>query len=239
MARKTNPKAAVKADANAVRPSAANTLEVEAKPGEHHLKTLARLSLNPGVRHAQLAMAFASQAFGDKHQPSIMDSTEVLAEYLAAAEKGDKRLASRLLTAQAISLDGMFTDLARRSANNMGQYLDAADRYMRLALKAQTACRTTLEALAKIHQPREQTVKHVHVNDGGQAVVADHVHHHTGGSENGKSNEQSDATGTVGERAALPGPDPFGNGVPIPSGEGQAAMPHARRHEPRRAQGQS
>ncbi|OYU35259.1 MAG: hypothetical protein CFE35_09710 [Novosphingobium sp. PASSN1] len=43
-------------------------------------------------------------------------------------------------------------------------------RYMRLALKAQAACRSTLEALARLHQPREQTVKHVHVSEGGQAV---------------------------------------------------------------------
>src|SRR3546814_5532823 len=87
--------------------------------------------------------------------------------------KGDLSLASRIFTSQAISLDALFTDMARRSGNNMGHYPDAADRYMRLALKAQAACRSTLEALARLHQPREQTVKHVHVNEGGQAVVAE------------------------------------------------------------------
>jgi len=224
-------KASASTGKNAVRPNAATVLEVERKPNEESSKTLARVTLDPGVRHAQLAMAFAIQAFGDKHQPSIMDSTEVLAESLAKAVHGDKRLASRLLAAQAISLDAMFTELARRSANNLGQYLDASERYMRLALKAQSACRTTLEALAKIHQPREQTVKHVHVNDGGQAVVADHVHH-TGGAGNEKPNEQSDATRTVGERAALPCPDPSWNGMPSPGSQGSAALQDARRDEP-------
>ena len=100
---------------------------------------------------------------------------------------------------------------------------------MRLALKAQSASRSTLEALAKLHQPREQTVKHVHVNSGGQAVVADAIHQHTGGAENAKTIEQSHATGSDGTIAALPSPDPFGNGVPIPSCEGQAAMQDARR----------
>lgn len=38
--------------------------------------------------------------------------------------------------------------------------------------------RATLEALAKLHQPREQTVKHVHVNEGGRAIVADQIHQH-------------------------------------------------------------
>jgi hypothetical protein len=81
---------------------------------------------------------------------------------------------------------------------------------MRLALKAQANCRATLETLGKLHQPREQTVKHVHVNEGGQAVVADHFHQHTGGKENGQSSEQPYATGTAGESTALSSPDPIG-----------------------------
>src|SRR3546814_10476843 len=100
---------------------------------------------------------------------------------------------------------------------------------MRRTLKAQAACRSTLEALARLHQPREQTVKHVHVNEGGQAVVADHFHQHTGDRENGKSVKQSDETGAAGTIAALPSPDPLGNGVPIPSSEGEAARQDARR----------
>src|SRR3546814_12316427 len=127
--------------------------------------------------------------------------------------------------------------MARRSGNNMGHYPDAADRYMRLALKAQAACRSTLEALARLHQPREQTVKHVHVNEGGQAVVADHFHQHTGDRENGTSVKQSDAPGSAGTIAALPSPYPLAHGVPIPSRSGEAAMEEARRSHTRRASG--
>src|SRR3546814_11161604 len=82
---------------------------------------------------------------------------------------------------------------------------------------------------------RPQTVKHVHVNEGGQAVVADHFHQHTGDRENGKSVKQSDATGAAGTIAALPSPDPLGNGVLIPSREGEAAMQDARRDQSRSA----
>lgn len=100
-------------------------------------------------------------------------------------------MASDILSAQAVVLDTMFTELARRASLNMGQYIEASERYMRLALKAQANCRATLEALGKLHQPREQTVKHVHLNEGGQAIVADQIHQHTGGQENGKTDEQS------------------------------------------------
>src|SRR3546814_11021539 len=72
------------------------------------------------------------------------------------------------------------------------------------------------------------------VNEGGQAVVADHFHQHTGDRENGKSVKQSDATGAAGTIAALPSPDPLGNGVPIPSREGAAAMQDARPEDRRR-----
>ncbi len=84
--------------------------------------------------------------------------------------------------------------------------------------------------LAKLHQPREQTDRHVHVNEGGQAVVADHFHHHAGAAKNDKSVKQSDATEAAGACAALPGPDANGSGVPVPGSERQAAVPHARRH---------
>lgn len=40
-----------------------------------------------------------------------------------------------------------------------------------IALKAQANCRATLEALVKLHQPREQTVKHVHVRIGVPALM--------------------------------------------------------------------
>ena len=90
-------------------------------------------------------------------------------------------MATRILASQATSLDAMFTELARRASVNMAEYPQAMERYMRLAFKAQSASRSTLEALARLHQPREQTVRHVHVNDGGQAVIADQFHHHDAG----------------------------------------------------------
>lgn len=211
-----------------------NTLQIVEKEGDDRDVLLAKVALAPGARHATTASNFAASLFSDKHQSPIMASTAALGETMAAAGRGDKAMASDILAAQAVVLDTMFTELARRSAANLGQYIDAADRYMRLALKAQANCRATLEALAKLHQPREQTVKHVHVNEGGQAIVADHIHQHAGGRENEKNCEQSHATGPAGECPALLGADPQGNGVPIPGGDGSEAVQDARRDQSRR-----
>ena len=216
-------------DDGLVAPGETGKMEVVKRDDEKVGRTLARITLDPQTRNANLAMSFGSQMFGDRLKPEIAESSAVLGEEIQRAMKGDLSLVTRIFTSQAISLDTLFTEMAGRAGNNLGQYPDTADRYMRLALKAQGACRSTLEALAKLHQPREQTVKHVHVNSGGQAVVTDTIHQHAGGTENAKTTEQSLATGTAGIGPALLGTDPFGCGVPIPSGERQAAMQDARR----------
>jgi len=211
-----------------VKPKA-NKVPVEIREGETDGHALARVSLDPLTRHANIGGAFAEQMFAGHQRPSIADNVAVLGDEVTKAANGDLTLVSRILASQAVSLDAMFTDMARRSIENMGQYLNAGERYMRLALKAQSASRATLDSLAKLHQPREQTVRHVHVNDGGQAIVADQFHHHGGSGKNGKSDEQSQAACAAGECAALPCPNASGDGVPIASREGAEAVQDARR----------
>ena len=203
-------------------------LEVEKRKDEKVGKTLARLTLDPQTRNASVAMVYGGAMFGDNHRPDLMQSSEALAEEITRAMAGDLSLASRVYASQAITLDAMFTELARRAAMNLGQYPQAVERFARLALKAQSNCRATLEALARLHQPREQTVRHVHVNEGGQAIIAEEFHNHSGGKENGQSVNQCHATGAAGQSPSLPSPDAQGNEVPISSSEREAAMPHAR-----------
>ena len=110
-------------------------------------------------------------------------------------------------------------DLALQVHTGARGSLQSAERYGRLAFKAQSNCRATLEALAKLHQPREQTVKHVHVNEGGQAVVADQFHQHTGGRENAKSNGQPHALESMGAASGQPlrSANPVREALPIAS----------------------
>lgn len=72
----------------------------------------------------------------------------------AEASSGDLSALERLLSAQAQTLNALFTEFARRAALNMGEHLNATDTYTRLALKAQSQCRATIEALAEIKNPR-------------------------------------------------------------------------------------
>jgi len=130
-----------------------------------------------------------------------------------------------ILTSQAMALDSIFTLLVARSEANVENHFDASERFMRMALKAQSQCRTTIETLDKMVRDGTQTIKHVHVdNRGGQAVIADTVQ--TGG-HNEKTDKQSHAKRYEGSQ--MLGHDPQGNGVPIPGRKGKEAVQDARR----------
>jgi hypothetical protein len=75
-----------------------------------------------------------------------------------------------MLNAQAVSLNSIFAELARRSALNVGEHMDAMERYMRLALKAQGQCRATLETLAAIKNPPVVFARQANISNGPQQV---------------------------------------------------------------------
>ena len=217
-----------------------NALTVEQTPDETGAQAMARKLLQPTLKNAVAASAFTGKMLGSEFEtPGISDYVEHVQSVTRKAADGDLAMASKILAAQAVTLDSMFAELARRAAINMGEYINSAERYGRLALRAQSNCRTTLEALAKLHQPREQTVRHVHVNEGGQAVVANNFHNHTGGQKNAENVDQphTPETRAAGESAAMLGQDAQGNGVPVPSDQRGEAVPNARGQRQRRAPG--
>ena len=82
---------------------------------------------------------------------------------------GDMSSVEAMLFGQAKVLETMFTSLARRAANQDG--LKQFQCNLTLALKAQAQCRSTLEALAEIKNPRPvQFVKQANMTTGPQQV---------------------------------------------------------------------
>ena len=202
-----------------------DSLRVDTKPGTTSERRLAEVALDPAAHGMATAQDFTKNAFGKQ---SVTDTYQIVQEAIAAAEKGDHSRQRAMLAGQSIALNTIFTEMARRAACNMGEHLKATELYMRLAFKAQAQCRATVEALDRLTNGHVQTVKHVHVAEGGQAVIADQFHNHDGGLKNGQIAEQPHGTGPVGTSPALYGPDPFGSGVPISGDQGQEAMPVAR-----------
>lgn len=88
-----------------------------------------------------------------------------------ALRKGDLTDAERMLMAQASTLDVVFNQLARRAAMSADHALNACDAYLRLALKAQSQCRATLESLSLVKNPRSVSfVQQANIANGPQQV---------------------------------------------------------------------
>lgn len=87
-----------------------------------------------------------------------------------SVQRGDLSGIEALLSSQIIALNTIFAEMARRSALNLGEYIDAADRYMRLALRAQNQCRASAETLAVIRQGPPIFAKQANVTSGPQQI---------------------------------------------------------------------
>lgn len=135
-------------------PSDPNVNQVAQKQNESEDDAVARGVLMPSVGAALTIKAF-SKKIGEKL--SIKGLIPAIREQAKNARAGDLDRTEAMLVAQAHSLDAIFNELAQRAAANMGEYMNATDLYLRLALKAQSQCRATLETLAEIKFPKSAT----------------------------------------------------------------------------------
>ena len=84
------------------------------------------------------------------------------------AASGDLVPLQQMLAIQAKSLDMIFYDFAARAGNCTT--LDAREQCLKIALKAQIQCRTTVESLAVIQQGPAIFAKNANINHGQQQV---------------------------------------------------------------------
>lgn len=130
---------------------------------------LSKLALSPTYTNATTANTFSKAQVGE--EPSITESLTVMGEKVREVQAGDMSEMEGMMVAQAIALNSIFTEMARRAALNMGEYINAADTYMRLALKAQSQARATVETLAEIKNPRQVAfVRQANIANGPQQI---------------------------------------------------------------------
>lgn len=172
----TKPRSKTRAAATA-KVSRSNSLEATSQPGEDEAATKARMVTSPTVLGAVTTQAF-SNVFGETDLQSLVRE---LGRQVGKVQENDLSRAESLLLTQAHTLDAIFNELARRAALNMGEYINAMDRYLRLALKAQSQCRATLETLATIKNPPVIYAKQANIANGPQQVNNGTVPAHVGG----------------------------------------------------------
>lgn len=126
----------------------------------------ARAVTQPEVRAARAIQRYEGDSL------DINACADELRQQIAEVQRGEMKRPEAMLVAQAHTLDALFQNLALRShANSREGYLDAADRYLRLALKAQAQSVRTIEALAELKNPRPVAfVKQANIANGPQQV---------------------------------------------------------------------
>jgi hypothetical protein len=127
-------------------------------------KALAQIALRPST-NAAAVIAEYGKPFGDQDVSQLMDTLIVSMEDV---NKGDLKRCENMLMGQAYALQSIFMNLSLRAKNQ--EYLSNLETFLRLALKAQSQCRATLETLAAIKNPPVIFAKQANIASGHQQV---------------------------------------------------------------------
>jgi hypothetical protein len=116
-----------------------------------------------GVARAAVGPIFGAAATVMEFNPlqnftNVNEVAQEMRRQVKAVTSGDMSRAEGMLAAQAHTLDTLFHALAQRAGKNIAAgYVQAGDTYFRMALKAQSQCRSTLETLSEVKNPRGAT----------------------------------------------------------------------------------
>jgi hypothetical protein len=121
--------------------------------------------LRPSVNAAVVMDAFTGNTFGEIDLGLTIGE---LSASMSELNNGKLDCVENMLFGQAHALQAMFVNLARRGAKQ--EYLKQYETYLRLALKAQSQCRATLETLAAIKNPPVVYAKQANIANGPQQI---------------------------------------------------------------------
>lgn len=129
-------------------------------------RLIAECSLAPWALNSVTASIFNHEFKG----ADFIETVSVMKEKVSKVNNNDLSELEAILTSQAVALNVMFNELARRSALNIGEHINVAETYMRLSLKAQSQCTRTIEVLAAMKNPPVIFAKQANIANGHQQI---------------------------------------------------------------------
>lgn len=148
----TSKKVVAPVNANTPEPDKSKLMRVIRRPGVTEDRVLAEHALDPATANAVTALEFSRALYSDI---SLQDCVMVVKDDIESINGGNLDKLEGMLTAQAIALNAMFNNFAHRAIK--ADVMPKLDTYFRLALKAQSQCRSTVEAIAEIKYPKSAT----------------------------------------------------------------------------------
>lgn len=156
------------------KPEQALKITRDASKSEH--QQLAAASLSPVNQGAISARGWAEKYMG---VIGINEAVTVIQERADQAAAGDLGTAKAMLMAQASTLDAIFNEMARRASHLVKVKEDGTwsfpgetmESVTRVAFKAQSQCRATLQTLGELVNPRSVAfIKQANLAQGPQQV---------------------------------------------------------------------
>jgi hypothetical protein len=144
------------------------TLEVIKSENQTADQALAEMATTPNFHNGVLVHLFAKNLLvgDDLDLTSVIKS---LTESTLKVKNGNLSDMELMLMGQAQALQSMFTTLTRRAEAT--KVIREIEMYMGMAFKAQSQCRSTLQALTELKYPRQATfVKQANISHGHQQI---------------------------------------------------------------------
>ena len=116
---------------------------------------------------AHVAEVFGRRVFAETPLEDVAREIRRAGDAVAA---GDMAGLEHILAGQIVALNSVFVDCAMRAQVNMGQYMSAAEAYMRVALRAQGQCARTAEVLGNLRAGPTIFARQANVTTGPQQV---------------------------------------------------------------------
>jgi hypothetical protein len=123
------------------------------------------------ITSPEVAAYRAINACEDKQVASKIDVPGLVASLRSQAEaanKNDLSQAESMLMNQAVALQSIFVRLTEKAFNQ--EYISNLETFMKLALKAQSQCRITLETLSAFKNPPLVFAKQANIAHGHQQI---------------------------------------------------------------------
>lgn len=128
-----------------------------------HVREIAAQAVDPCVTSSSVVAAFWEETGGAAIDPQA--AYEAVLDQVQAVREGVLSGPEAMLVGQATALNAIFAEMARRGHAALGRPGIAAERYLRLAVRAQAQCRATVRALSdmanrptkEIEAPRQIT----------------------------------------------------------------------------------
>lgn len=161
-----------KKDAAVADKPSLSSVAVTSKRSEHIQVLSSEKGMYPSIAKTLMRPEVGAASAIEQWQRDTHDVNALASELSAQVEavnRGDMRRPEGMLVAQAHTLHDVFNILLRRATTQ--QYLSQWETYMRMAMKAQSQCRMTLETLSEMKNPKAVAfVKQANIANGPQQV---------------------------------------------------------------------